>query len=60
MDTMVDFSPKVGPIYDRRRREIGETARRDRLMELLVRSWRRQLMERMAQRDTSGPALQGE
>jgi hypothetical protein len=60
LDGMVDFSPKVTPIYDRRRREIGDTARRDRLTELLARSWHRQLMERMAQRDTSGPDPQGE
>ena len=50
----VDFSPKVTPIYDRRRREIGDNARRDRLTQLLVRSWRRQLAEGIAEHDTSG------
>jgi len=56
----VDYSAKVTHIYDRRRRQIDDNARRDRLTELLVRSWRRQLAERTAEHDASRSDSQSE
>ncbi|MGD0116291.1 MAG: tyrosine-type recombinase/integrase [Dehalococcoidia bacterium] len=60
MNGTVDSSAKITHIYDRRRRQMDANARRDRLTQLPVRSWRRQLAERTAEHDASRLDPQGE